>query len=632
MPRSSTKNIFTLRRFSSAGIFILSIFLSRLGFAISPDSTTIKVPTILHYTNTGTAVNGSLNYFPLDTVLDDLQIFNPAIKYFYHDLGNIGSAADPLLFSYSPSLLTDFGNNTFSLYQWNAAKVRYYKTNKRFTNLDYHMSGGKEQQITITLAQNILPNWNAGIDFNRQGSLGFMDNGSTFITNFDFFTWYHLLNDRYHAFASATWNSIKNKVNGGLTNDSLYNTNDFSNNDLQGLKVSLTAAEQHVRNHVFSLTHFYDLFTRKDSTGKTLPVLRLEHHSEYERSSYDYSDNGPDSLYYSHNYFSGDVADSLHYDQWTNKISLKGFQTFENFKPVHSASVEISGGSQWFKYEQISDTTLTNYFAEARVRTSGIKNLTTIDVMGRYILRGVNKNDYLFRLTFHFPLILGADMNIGLQEARQSPFFMQNFYQSNHFTWENNFDKTTSRQFFFRVNLAKYHFSAGGTSTYFGRYVHYSTVAEPVQSLDTIQVSQLFIQKDFRFWKIRFNNSIWIQETNNDVVRLPGFVSHHALFYENIFFGGRLPTQIGFDVHYISPWNSNAYVPATSIFYRQNTAKTNAYPLVDFFVNFKIKTARLFVKLQNAGDNLVGNNYFNTPNYTMPGLVFQFGVNWRFFD
>ncbi|MEO8088001.1 MAG: putative porin, partial [Bacteroidota bacterium] len=160
----------------------------------------------------------------------------------------------------------------------------------------------------------------------------------------------------------------------------------------------------------------------------------------------------------------------------------------------------------------------------------------------------------------------------------------------------------------------------------------YNEVAEPVQTLDTIRVSQLFIQKDFKFRKFRLHNTMWIQETNSNEVRIPGLVSHHSLFYENIFFGGRLPTQIGFDVHYTSSWYSNAYMPATSVFYTQNEKKTEAYPLIDFFVNFKIKTARIFIKFQNAADNLVGNNYITTPNYPLPGLVFQFGLNWRFFD
>jgi len=554
------------------------------------------------------------------------------MKYFYNDLGNIGSAADPQLFSLSSNLLTQFGNHSFSLYQWDPSHIRFYKTNKRFSNLDYHLSGGKEQQITITLAQNIFPNWNAGIDFNREGSLGFLNNGKTFITNFDFFTWYHLPNNRYQLFASANWNSIKNEVNGGLSDDSLFNGNNFSNNDLKGLQIGLINAEQHVRNHIFSLTHFYELISKKDTAGKAIPFIRLEHHSEYERYSYDYNDNLSDSSYYRNDFFSDAIRDSLHYDQWINTVTLRSYYQFGQFKPVHQASLDITGGNQWFNFEQLYDTTLNNYFAEARLRTAGIRNKTTLDVSGRYIFSGANEKDYLFRLTFRFPLLFGADMHIGLQEERQSPALSQNFYLSDHFIWENNFDKITSRQFFFGINLERYHFAVGGTSTYFGRYIYYDTLAMPVQLRDTLQVSKLFVQKDFHFWKIRFNNSLWFQSTSSDVVRVPGLASHHSLFYEDRFFKNKLSTQIGFDVHYTSSYYSNAYSPAASFFYTQDEQKTNGYALVDFFVNFKIKTARLFVKIQNVGDNLIADHYVLTPHYPMPGLLIQFGLNWRFFD
>jgi outer membrane cobalamin receptor len=116
------------------------------------------------------------------------------------------------------------------------------------------------------------------------------------------------------------------------------------------------------------------------------------------------------------------------------------------------------------------------------------------------------------------------------------------------------------------------------------------------------------------------------------VVRIPDYNLHHTLFYEDIFFKGKLASQIGFDVHYSSAYFSNAYTPATSVFYQQNSKETNGYALVDFFFNFKIKSARLTFKIQNIGDNIIASNYQNTPYYPMAGTVIQFGVTWRFFD
>src|SRR5690242_17447921 len=72
--------------------------------------TKIKVPTIIRFTNPDTDEKGLLKFSSLDTTLDEIQIKNPAIKYFYSDLGNIGSAADPQLFRLRSRPLTYFGS------------------------------------------------------------------------------------------------------------------------------------------------------------------------------------------------------------------------------------------------------------------------------------------------------------------------------------------------------------------------------------------------------------------------------------------------------------------------------------------------------------------------------------------
>jgi hypothetical protein len=612
------------------GIFFLFISTAAYG---QNDSTVIKVPTILRYTLAESEIDGSLKFYSLDTALDDIQNLHPAIQYFYNDLGNTGSAADPKQFSMPSSILTRSGNTSYELYQYFPEKVRYYRTNKRFSQLRYHLSSGKEQQITLNMDQNIYSNWNLGFDFNRLGSIGFMNNSHTRTTNFNLFTWFRTPNSRYQAFASATWNSIKNEVSGGLKSDSLYENNQYSNNDLAGLGVGLIDAEHQLRNHVFALNHFYDLLQRKDTTEKTFPLLRLQHISEYERYTWNYDDNNSDdSAYYTHDNFPPDIKDSLHYNQWVNRISMETFLLFPHFRPIHHASFKVTGGYQWFEFVQVDDTTLNNYFAEANVRTAGINNRTTLDITGRYVIDGANENDHFFRLKFGFPLILGATMHIGLQNTAQSPALFHNLYISDHYAWMNDFDKTTSQQFFIGIDWLKYKFSVAGNSTSIGRYIYYNVDAKPAQSRDSIRVDQLFIRKDFSFWRIRFNNSIWMQETDNDVIRIPEFNTHHTLFYEDRFFKGKLASQIGFDVHYSSEYFSNAYTPSTSVFYQQNENETNGYALIDFFINFKIKSARLTFKFHNIGDNLVAFNYENTPHYPMPGTMFQFGVTWRFFD
>src|SRR5205085_4689620 len=107
--------------------------------------------------------------------------------------------------------------------------TKYFHTNKRFTELDYHQGNFKEQRIAIFHSQNIKQNWNAGFDFERQSVKDYMKFSNTFRSKFELYTWYFTPNKRYNLFANAMWNSVKNGVNGGTTNDSLFDNGNITN-------------------------------------------------------------------------------------------------------------------------------------------------------------------------------------------------------------------------------------------------------------------------------------------------------------------------------------------------------------------------------------------------------------------
>jgi hypothetical protein len=67
-------------------------------------------------------------------------------------------------------------------------------------------------------------------------------------------------------------------------------------------------------------------------------------------------------------------------------------------------------------------------------------------------------------------------------------------------------------------------------------------------------------------------------------------------------------------------------------FYNQNTTQLDRQFWVDFYINFKIKRARVFVKYQNLASLLGDYNYFTVPHYPMQDAVFKIGVSWKFFD
>jgi hypothetical protein len=629
-----------MQRLNLLFLFILiNCFKNTFGQSPPADSVQeIKVPSVIHYITQEAVLNNDFRMRPLDTTLNDIHVVQLNVKHFHNNLSNNGSATYPQLFNLNRPVLTTFGNHSFDLYNIEPGDIRYYKTNKRFSEMTYHLSGGKESQVKLTMAQNILSNWNIGFDFKRLGSLGFLNNGTTFNSNFDAFTWYRTKNNRYNLFASALWNSIRNKVNGGVVTDTLYDNESVSNNELNGLGIYLNDASIKSRNRVFSFMHYYHFGYKKaatDSTRTLIPLFRLQTHTEYESGNYIYKESSDTYDYYDNYNFSLDQTyDSLHYDNLINRISIISSPLSLKDTTFRIINFEVTGGQQLFHFYQIDlDSTRQNTFAEAAIFGPRNKKKVDYTLKGKYVLDGENKDEYSADADARIPLSIFGNIIADFSQASLSPAFIQTVYRSNHFAWDNEFDKTTVLTAGLKYELPKYHLSAGVKNYSISNYIYFSEESFPLQFDGTIKIQQAFIGKNFHFGKFRFNNTVYYQRCDeNLIIPLPDFLAHNSLYYESWLFKKKMFAQIGIDFHYTSAYFAPAFNPAVNIFYLQHEIETNGYVLADVFFNFKIKTARVFIKLHNAGDELIRRGYYLTPHYPMPGRLFQFGLNWRFFD
>jgi len=90
--------------------------------------------------------------------------------------------------------------------------------------------------------------------------------------------------------------------------------------------------------------------------------------------------------------------------------------------------------------------------------------------------------------------------------------------------------------------------------------------------------------------------------------------------------------QPGIDLHFLTAYYADAYMPATAVFYMQNDKKIEEQLYIDVFVNFKIKRARMFLKYSHVNAGLLGYNYYSIPGYPMHDRIMQFGISWMFYD
>jgi len=630
-------------------LFLLFAFSGNL-YAFQPDSAAtreIKIPTVIKYMQEDAFSSPVIQFHSLDTTIDNLQRVNQSVARHYNYLSNDGSAAESQVFVLPQTILTDIGFHTYDLYLYTPRAIRYFKTNKAYTEINYHQGGGKEQEVTVALSENVLKNWNVGLDFNRLGSTGFLRNRSTLHTHLDLYTWIHTENERYHVLASACWNTIENGVNGGLHSDSIFDSSPVSNLALQGLLINLADAQHHFRNHQFSLSQYYDLgFKTEEKINDTVhvfhfkPSSRISHSISFDSRSFTYIDTDPGD-YYTNTYFTTSSLDSLHYYDLRNRVSLTSLGNKNNpSDSVKHFFYSLALEHQWIRYMQqaspellFMDTIMENGMISGNLSNPANDQMIHWNISGEYIFAGANQADYKTGLWLRVPVLQDGFFSLKGSLLRSSPEFIYQRYYSNHFIWTNDFGKQTVKNVSISFDYKPWLLSAGAGITSLSNFIYVDSSALPQQTRSEFRITEFFIDKNFRFGKFHFNNSVILQKASDEsVLHLPLFVSTHSLFYESFFYNHALLFQAGFDCHFNSSYYADSFMPATGLFYLQSGKKTGGYALADFFVIFRIKTCSVFLKLENIGDSFSGKGYYLVPHYPMQGMTLQFGFRWRFFD
>jgi len=641
-------------------LFFLLLILTQANlFAANADSVKKKEPKITPVVKYITLddfnrTNPIKELQKIDTALSGIEVFNPAFQKSYHYLGNLGSASAPTIFSPNNYFGTDVGYHGYDLFFFRPEDIKYYRTNTPYTELNYNLCSNSEQFLKIIHTQNIGERFNVGLNYNRIASLGYFQNQNTSMSNFDFFMWYNSKNQRYNLLVSGTWNHVNNQENGGLPSaytDTVFNKFYKSNLDKATLPVNMNQPtdETTFRDKVFNVRQFYDFGFKKnlqvnDTTvvKKFIPTQRISYSINYHTNSYIYQDSIPDSGFYNLYYYNlNGTYDSTHYYKIENKISWATLGNKNNeTDSIRHILYTFSLAHQYLSYQQfentldIVDETTDNAMAGFDIRNNPEKSQFHWQGGGDYYFYGTNKGNY----NTHINLLSGYEniyyIGIGIDRRLYAPELIDNRYESNHFIWFNNFTNTLSNSARFDFGMPKWHFYVSLNYYTLSNYIYFDSLALPAQSSTQINILQLDVTKNFVWGNFHFNNHFVYQKVSgNDVIHLPEFLSINSFYYEHRFFKKALQMQFGTDFRYNTAYYSDAYMPATGQFYLQNSEKTGNYPLLDLFINFRIKTVRIFVRGENMLDAITpATNYSLVPYYPMPGRSLKFGIIWQFFD
>lgn len=614
------------------------------------DSITIR----FHY------LDSTRNY-KLDSSINDLttRFPIPATNIF---LGNNGMASRSILFSPSMQPGWDPGFHAFDIYKWKLEKVRFFNTTRPYSELNYMLASRAEQVIELMHTQNIKPNWNFLLQYRLVNAPGFFKNQKSNHNNYLFTTWYETINKRYNAYFVLLGNKLQAGENGGIqdtTNfldkeaykdrfliptklggDPAFGTNFFSTDVGTGNRYS---------EFTVLLRQQYD-FGQKDSlvTDSTVlplfyPRLRLEHTLEYSTSKYNYRDFVGDSSYY-----------KTYYDT-TLQTPIDTFQLSESWKEItNDFSIyqypDAKNLHQFFKVgaalQNISLDNLKgsrkfyNVFGHAEYRNRTRNQKWDLKANGILYFTGLNAGDYYAMANLQRSVGKKTGyIQLGFENVNKTPSFI--------FDPRSQFNLLKSPPDFKKENIT--HLSASlfqpslkltlaGDYYLVTNYTYLTDYFQLQQESTLFNMLQVSVKKTIALGKSwRWHADVYVQQIiGNAPVHIPTVFTRNRIGYEGNLGFKNLNIAFGAEVRYHTPYKADGYSPVLGQFYYQDSVKIDNLPELSGYVNFRIRSFKLYVRAENLNSardhNGFGftNNNLAAPGYPYPGLVIRIGVYWSF--
>ncbi|WP_445454009.1 putative porin [Flavobacterium sp. 25HG05S-40] len=535
----------------------------------------------------------------------------------------------------------------FSGKQFNYMKVddiNYYSVATPVTELYFKTVMEQGQSVDAFITVNTSERFNMSVAFKGLRSLGKYVNQLSSTGNFRFTSSYNTINKRYYLNFHFTGQDFLNGENGGLTTIEDFEGEDGAFTNRARLEVYLRDAKSFMKGKRFFFDHNFRINGKNANNN-----LYIAHQFNYENKFFEYNQNTVLSSVgntavrrFGDSYVTANINDKTRFNRMYNKVGA----IYEN---------KLLGKFQFFA----EDFRYNYYFDKVLVLESGVVPSSLNDeintVGGQYEYR---KNKWNGVFTYSNSISnqpmsnLDAVLNYKLNDKNEFVFQYQmiskipdhiyNLYQSSYvdYNWYNDFknekinniEATAKTQWFtasMQISSIKNHLFFSNDAT-----IDRQQIISPKQYDKTINYLSVKVSREFKWWKLALDNTILYQKVDQEdaVLNVPQITTRNSLYYTDYFFKKALYIQSGFTFNYFTKFYINDYNPVTTEFFVQNEKEVGEFPMLDFFVNARIRQTRIFLKVEHLNSRMTGNNFYSAPNYPYRDFMIRFGVVWNFFQ
>ena len=530
--------------------------------------------------------------------------------------------------------------------------IKYYNVPTPATELFFKTTLEQGQLLDATVAINTSERFNFAIFYKGFRSTGKYIYDQAESGNFRTSANYVSRDGRYRLLAHMANQQIEGEENGGITRkEEQFESGDTDFLDRSRLDVFFRDATNKLRGIRYYLDHQYQLLrSQRDSSNVPRTSLSLGHRFHYETKTYRFEQEAQND------YFGNAFIEPI-----SDEARLKAMFNQANVTFMNKTLGELTGYINLYNYNYFfssilitPDETIPNQLKDEEISVGGIyeKTIGGFDIYGNigYTVSG-ELSENVTDASAGYRINDKHRISAGIHISSRLPDFNFLLYQSDYenYNWYNLETFEKERVYSLRFDLESQVWgNLSAKYTTIDNYAYFASTAtqeeidlgqenafvRPFQEGNTVNHLKIKYEKEFYWRKWALNNTLMYQNVSqsSEVLNVPDFVTRNTLYYSDKIFKKAMFIQTGVTFKYFTDYNMNAYSPLLSEFYVQSNEKLGGFPMFDYFINAKVRTMRIFFKLEHFNSAWTGYNFYAAPNYPYRDFVIRFGLIWNFFS
>lgn len=607
---------------------------------------------------------------PMDTLMLNFYQTDLPTRYSlsYATTGNLGSPGFNNIYFERPEGNIYFFKDAFDHWLKSPSKFEWYNTRLPFTQVSYHTGGSGEtgqDNLSATFSANINKQMSIGAGVNLVAGRGQYNHQAD--REFSYRLFFSYLGDEYQIQAAFNNYNYVMAENGGITDDRFI----LDPAAMQGgdtkvntrtIPTNLNAAFNRLRGKDLYISHRYNLGYYKDvesAPGDTtikeifVPVSSIVHTLTYEDANHRFVNESAqeDKKFFENTYLSNNGTNELSgYWALSNTVGITAHEGLTKYFPMGVGAYVTYRVAQ---YDQNIDT-----IAPGATAFEGLTPHPDFTIAARTTQHSLWVGGQLWKKQGSW-LTYDANARVGLLDAvlgdievngnigskiplwkdtlsiganvlfkNVNPTFFHEKYVSNHFMWDNEWNKILRLRIGGHVSFPK-----TGTYIHAGfenikNYIYFNNKCLPQQETENIQVISATLRQNIALGILHLDLAGTYQLTSKpEVLPLPQFSAYGNL-YLLFTIAKVMHVQLGVDCNWYSAFKAPAYQPALMTRYNQDEIEIGNYPFMNAYVNVKLKKARFYVMYSHMNQGWFGgNNYFTIPHYPLNPALLQLGVS-----